>query len=138
MAYIKINNKVLPPEVVHEYEHLGRSGRISMSNLIDASVQDIIAKINLAEMHGNKTFGDISNSTLIKACLEIGNYKAAICLISPIKSRGKGQVIRREIIAKLKDIDEATSYLTTLSANSYRRVCHTVRFDANGNEIYSK
>lgn len=138
MAYIKINNKVLPPEVVHAYEHLGRSGRISMSNLIDSAVQDIIAKVNLAETHGNKTFGDISNSTLIKACLEIGNYKAAICLISPIKSRGKGQVIRNEVVEKLKDIDEATAYLTTLSANTHRHVCHTVRFDENGNEIYSK
>lgn len=138
MAYINMNNTVLTPETVHEYKNLGRSGRISMSNIIDSAVQDIIAKINLAEMHGNKTFGDIANSTLIKACLEIGNYKAAVCLIAPIKSRGKGQVIRNEIIEKLKDIDEATSYLTTLSANAHHHVCHTIRFDKDGNEIYSK
>lgn len=138
MAYINMNNTVLTPETVQEYKNLGRSGRISMSNIIDSAVQDIVAKINIAEVHGNKTFGDIANSTLIKACLEIGNYKAAICLIAPIKSRGKGQVIRNEVIEKLNDISEATAYLTTLSANSYRRVCHTVRFDKDGNEIYSK
>lgn len=135
MEYLNINNTVLTPEVVQEYKNIGRSGRISMSNLINAAVQDIVAKINIAEMHGNKTFGDVSNSALIKACLEIGNYKAAICLIAPIKSRGKGQIIRRKIIKKLEDISEATEYLTALSLKAYHNVCRTVRYDENGEEI---